>query len=115
MKKLFTSYYGRRNKDRVPVQISSYAPKSWNPPGKRFEASLVWRHFRDRKTFEGDWRDDYREQLEEMLASGELAKIVERLPEGAVMLCWEKDCTTCHRTELANFVNQHGLAHVEEV
>ena len=115
MKKLFTSYFGRRNKDHVPVQIASYAPKSWNPPGKLFEPSLVWRHFTNRKKFVGDWRVDYNAQLSEMLATGELQAIIDRLPEGAVMLCWERDPATCHRTELANFLNQHRLAAVTEI
>ena len=115
MKKLFTSYFGRKYKDRVQVQIASYAPKGWNPPDKMFEPTLVWRNFTKRKQFVGDWRVDYNAQLSEMLATGELQAIIDRLPEGAVMLCWERDPATCHRTELANFLNQHRLAAVTEI
>src|SRR5438552_11273198 len=112
MKTLFTSHYGKRHKDRAQVQISSYAPKGWNPPSKLFEPSLVWRHFVRRKEFKGDWRTDYLEQLKGMLADGSLQAALDRIPDGAVLLCWERDHCECHRKVLAEFLRENGMANV---
>jgi hypothetical protein len=117
MKALMTSYFASRKHATLPaVSIASYAPKWWKPArGRLTEPSLVWRHFRTRKAFEGDWREDYRDQLAGMLEDGSLQAALDRMPEGAVMLCWEKDPATCHRTVLANFLTSHGLADVREL
>jgi len=61
-----------------------------------------------------EWRQAYRGELETALANGTLQQALDRLPEGAILLCHEADHCDCHRKVLAEFLNANGLAAVRE-
>lgn len=119
MKTLYTSCYGRAKsfpKDALQVQTSHGAPDWWKPQTwnglKRQEVFLKPKHMKDEggKT----WQQHYREQLDELFQSGALKRIVDGLPEGALLLCFEADQKDCHRGVLAAYLNEKGLASVKE-
>jgi hypothetical protein len=62
----------------------------------------------------GDWRLSYRNQILSLEARGRLKQIVDSLPEGAVLLCWEGDHCECHRKVLAEVITELGYADVKE-
>jgi uncharacterized protein (DUF488 family) len=62
----------------------------------------------------GDWRDAYQRQLQRLFDSGRLARIVESLPQNAVLMCYERDPRACHRSILARFLTENHLATVKE-
>lgn len=123
MKALFTSYYGNRAlpKDALLVQASNTAPKWWEPnPARRgaaLELAPVWMKLAWAGKVELEdpaWVQHYTRQLAKLHASGRLAQIVDQLPDGAVLLCHEKDWNVCHRKVLAEFLTSHGYANVTE-
>ena len=58
-----------------------------------------------------DWRPRYLAQIQALHASGDLRRIVARLPEGCVLFCWEADWNDCHRKVLWDFLHEHyGVA-----
>lgn len=62
----------------------------------------------------GDWRDAYQRQLQRLFDSGRMARIVESLPQNAVLMCYERDPRACHRSILARFLTENHLATVQE-
>jgi uncharacterized protein (DUF488 family) len=67
------------------------------------------------KSGKGDWRAAYRKQLEDLHQARTLARIVARIPDGAVLLCHEANHCDCHRKVLADYLNELGLARVTEL
>lgn len=113
MKHLITTCYGRVSK--LPkgtklVQTSNGAPDFMSRMGSLFEPDLTPEAFRNKT----DFRVEYPKQLERLYRSGKLKKIVDRLPEGAALLCFEADHCDCHRKILADKLNEWGLAEVHE-
>lgn len=113
MKHFVTTCYGRVSK--LPkgtrlVQTSNGAPDFMSRMGSLFEPDLTPEAFRNKT----DFRVEYPKQLERLYRSGKLQKIVERLPEGAALLCFEADHCDCHRKILAEFLTNKGLAVVSE-
>jgi len=119
MKKLFTSFYHRSpwlNPRALQVQTSRTAPKNWSPNRRMVcmelaPSAAILEMSRKRL---GDWRDAYRRQLQRLLDSGRLAKIVQQLSPEAILLCYESNPEDCHRSILASFLTEHGLAEVVE-
>lgn len=122
MKRLFTSYYGAWRlipQAAAAVQVSNSAPE-WFPRALQRALELAPRWMK--KAWAGRvgvddpaWVGDYTAQLEELEASGRLAEIMAEIPDGAVMLCYEKDASTCHRSVLGRFLEQHGYCTVREL
>jgi uncharacterized protein YeaO (DUF488 family) len=117
MKTLFTSCYGRSKwfpKGATQVRISCGIPWWWKPTA--FDAIALapepptWAAYKAGK----DWTAPYREQLKRLQTTGDLAALVESLPDGAILLCHEADWTECHRKVLADYLNEKGLAAVTE-
>lgn len=113
MKRFLTTCYGRVSK--LPkgtklVQTSNGAPDFMSRMCALFEPDLTPEAFRNKT----DFRVEYPKQLERLYRSGKLQKIVDRLPDGAALLCFEADHCDCHRKILADFLNEKGLAEVHE-
>ena len=100
MKTIWTSFYGaaaRLPSDLPQVSISLGVPRFWSPPDKvrRKEPLLAPdRPLLDRakKDPDFDWKAAYRTRFEPTLEEA-----FERLPDGAVLLCWEADWNECHQ------------------
>jgi len=113
VKHLITTCYGRVSK--LPkgtklVQTSNGAPDFMSRMGSLFEPDLTPEAFRNKT----DFRVEYPKQLERLHRSGKLKQIVDRLPDGSALLCYEKDHCDCHRKILAEYLTSHGLANVTE-
>jgi uncharacterized protein YeaO (DUF488 family) len=119
VKIFWTSYYAKARelpKGYVQVQISNRAPKTWHPVLRGCEELLMPESWRRRQRGEVvlDWRKDYWTQLTRLQQTGQLKEIVDRLPNNAVLLCYEADKHDCHRTVLAEFLEREGLAIAKE-
>ena len=121
MKQLWTTCYARAGKmphDWLKVQTSNVAPKWWQPANRTFLPDLAPEAMRKvwagAKMTDGEFDADYIRQLNRLLRSGKLRQMIDGLPENAVFLCYEADCADCHRSTLAQFINQNGLAQVDE-
>jgi hypothetical protein len=116
MKQFLTSCYGRVKqlpKGSVLVQTSTSAPPWLGVSGMKLEAELAPKSFLTNPNAK-DWREKYRAQLVKLHKAGTLKEIVDRLPDGAVLLCYEADHCECHRKLLADFLVEHKLAIVKE-
>lgn len=112
MKKLLTTCYGRISK--LPkgtklVRTSVTAPDFLSRMNHMFVPEFAPIHFKTT-----DWREQYSKQLDRLLKTGRLHKIMETIPDGAVLLCFEGDHNDCHRKILGDFIRYHGLAEVTE-
>ena len=119
MKKLFTGYFAvaaKYTQDATQVRIASMYPRFWQAKIKTFQPLLVWRNFRMWKNglFKGDGKADYAEQMDLMVKSGELQKILAGIPDGSILLCYEKEFCTCHRSWLAEYLVKNQLADISE-
>jgi len=116
-KRLWTSYYGaykRLPPSHVQVRISRTAPRWWVPAMMMWEPRFAPNDAVWAVRNVPEWEERYLAQLKALEISGELASIVKELPENAVLLCWESSPIGCHRTTLAQFITQRGLAVVME-
>ncbi len=57
------------------------------------------------------WKGAYLQELRERT---DLQKIINRLEDGAVLLCWEHDCNRCHRLLAAKVLSDHGCVYAGE-
>jgi hypothetical protein len=119
MKRLWTTCYGRAKQlpeNLVQVQTSRSAPQWWQAKMKAmvWEFAPIDKIFAMAKTKIGDWRLAYRNQIEALDGKGRLKEIIDELPEGAVLLCWEGDHCECHRKVLAEIITEKGYAEVSE-
>lgn len=119
MKKLFTcSYSGQAKapKEMTRVRTSVGCPKGMGDMLFEFDLTpeSMRKRFQGLPPEPGDWKEKYRAQMEKLHAKGTLKKIVDRLPENALLLCYEGRQCDCHRGILASFLVEHGLAEVEE-
>jgi hypothetical protein len=117
MKTFQVSCYGRARgfpSGSVCIQISSRLPEWWTNPAQ-FIKELVPRTFGNPQFSDpSKWRPAYVLQLGELYRSRKLDEIVQSIPDGAYLLCFEGDHTQCHRTLLAEWLNSHDMARVIE-
>ena len=97
MKTIWTSYYSaaaRIPEDVQRIAISLSVPawcridrrcKLLAPSAKTFQAAKSGR----------PWRPQFRNELQR-----NLGRAMDELPDGCVLLCWEKDPGSCHRQEV---------------
>ena len=57
---------------------------------------------------------NYRRQLEKLVITGRMKFVLDSLPDGAALLCFEADHNDCHRSQLAKFLTENNLAVVKE-
>lgn len=60
----------------------------------------------------GDWKAAYRRQLHGLAQRGDLADAMARLPDGAVLMCWEEDANDCHRLLAAKVIAELSAGRV---
>ncbi len=120
MKTLWTACYGRARAlppDFPQVRTSRGVPEWWKPI-RRIDALPL---APDASVFAAakanpprNWQAMYRKQLDMLYKSGVLEKVINQLPENAVLLCFEADQRECHRSILAAYLVEKGLAVVKE-
>ena len=111
-KKIYSSYYAVAKylpPEIVQIGISIVLPFWWQPPDRRVESRLA----PDKSAFRKDnWRELYTEKMSRLAANGILQAICDRIPDGSVILCYERDETQCHRSialrAMIEFCNVQG-------
>ena len=113
--KIYTSYFGNHRNYRqcgIPISIAYYYPSDYNyKKFKNFVSSkeilyLSWEKF----------TPIYQKILSRLNPDIILAKL-EKLSRGQdiVLLCWEKDPSHCHRTLVADWLQEHTGTFINEV
>lgn len=117
MKTFYTSCWGRSKSfpaGRQIVQISSTKSRFLGKLETTFTPDLVPWTF-GQKLPADVWKPAYQRQLESLHAQGKVERIISSLQDGAILCCYEGDANDCHRTVLANFLTENGLAAVQEL
>ena len=106
-----TSYFAKQMYNPNALAISNSAPKEYT--GKI--CKLLAPDWEDvahyKKT--GDNKpliEHYKDKLDKL--GFDRVKLL--IPDGAVLLCWEKSSDFCHRHLLASFLREHGVSIVKE-
>ncbi len=120
MKTLWTSCYGRARalpQEFPQVRTSRGIPEWWKPK-RRIDAMAL---APNQAVFAAsnanpprNWKAMYRTQLDSLWKSGVLERVVSQLPENSVLLCFEANPLDCHRSILAAYLVEKGLATVKE-
>ena len=109
---MHTSYYA---KYRGPngVSIAGYAPKGWKGREYKKLAPKVW--FFKKYKEDGD-EAFYREQYQkEVLDHLDPAEVYKELGDDAVILCYEKFGSFCHRHIVAEWLQKHLGVNITEI
>ena len=118
MKTLWTACFGRAK--AIPphlyqVRTSRGVPEWWKPAHRIDALPLAPTQAVMAAARAGrNWQAMYRAQLEALYRSGVLERVIDQLPENAVLLCFEGDPRECHRSILAAYLVEKGLATVKE-
>lgn len=115
MKKLYTSYYARSGKNPNAVCISAKAP--WFFKGAEYlKLAPSWELLSAYKQGQVDERG-YTEWFLRLLKERGLTpqQVVDELPDGAIMLCYEASDKFCHRFIVAEWIQQGTGLVVEEI
>lgn len=113
MKALYTSYYGKAAKHPLAVAITSKPPHWFN--GRACKAlappwSLVDSYKKGEITAE-----QYTSAYLGLLQSKNAQEIVDGLPDGAVLLCYEKPGEFCHRHLAAEWLMENAQVTITEL
>lgn len=115
MKTFYTSNYARNGQHPKAVSISAYLPK-WGYSGlwyRPLAPSFENLHdILDGKTTAEEYNERYLKELNE---STTVEQVVNDLPDGSVLLCFEKPTDHCHRHVVRDWLNASGLCTVEEI
>ena len=103
---MFTSYYARDANHPNAYCISAWPPKwadgiaclQWLAPSHK----LITQILRDEVTIE-QYESLY---LEEMQQKGSAEYIYSLIPDGAILLCYERPGESCHRRVLADWLTE---------
>ena len=120
MKTLFTACYSHAKTlppEFPQVRTSRGVPEWWNPK-HRIDALPFAPSQAVFAAAKADpprnWKAAYRAQLDGLFKSGVLERVVSNLPENSVLLCYEHNPLDCHRSILAAYLVEKGLANVKE-
>ena len=108
MKSLKTSYFSKSGKNPKSISIAGSSPKGFI--GKKYAPlTPTWEMVRKYK-LTGDEKT-YREKYFKLIMERGLTpmKIYNDLGEGAIMLCWEKSGSFCHRHLIAEWMEKSGI------
>jgi uncharacterized protein YeaO (DUF488 family) len=116
MKRLFTGYYARHGKLAEALSISVVVPK-WYPRMRHFPSlAPTWKLVEAYKMGEIGWREYSTEYLSILERRGQTAtEIVAKIPEGSVLLCYERPPEFCHRHLAAEWLMRSQQCTVEEM
>ena len=109
MKKIYTSNYARHGNNPNAISISLTVPEWYE--GKRLEylapkSDMVGKIKKGSENY--NQRKYTREYVDLLRARNVNAdKLIDFLPDGAILLCYEKPGDFCHRRLLADWVERH--------
>lgn len=115
-KKIYTSYYAISGKHPDAISISNTAP-SFFKGGALPQLAPAWSLVvarRAERTTDDEFAKEYIRRLDEDLGLTAEA-IYDLIPDGAVLLCYEKTGDFCHRHVLAEFLEKHLDVKIEEI
>ena len=118
--KLYTSYYGKlkaikkQNPEIVAISISTTYPRFVKNVHELKD--LAPERWVLEKTKSGEFNDeDYYFHFNNKLSKGpdqiEMIEIIKKISGGkdAILLCYEKDCSTCHRSRVREWFKEAGI------
>lgn len=112
MKNIFTSYYAKmqygNNKNLTKVSISRTLPRDLNESILEIdEFKPEWSTLNKYKNGEIDWEGYEIEYLDKLHAINDekFMKLLDKLEDGCVLLCYEGVNKNCHRHILADYLN----------
>lgn len=119
MKRIFTSNFAKSANDPNAYSIAVRAPWFYNGkaiPELAPAAETVGKYKRDQKEGKAD-KDWYTKEYLKLLESRGLTpqKIVDLIPDNAVLLCYESPFDYCHRQVLAKYITDNTNCVVEEI
>lgn len=116
MKKLYTSYYARNGKHPQAISISAARPRWYPNIGHMPELAPDWELVKAYKSGEINV-NGYIERFWQLIAERDLDpfEVVKQIPDGSVLLCYEKPTDFCHRHLVAEWLNMTGEAEVIEL
>jgi len=108
MKKIYTSNFARNGSNPNAIAISSIIPEWYN--GKEMRELLAPKFDLVKKTKDGTYsKEKYKEEYLKLLNDRQIVpeELIELLPDGAILLCYEKPGGFCHRRILAEWIKEH--------
>lgn len=101
-----TSYYARAGKLPAAVGISRTVPRGWKGRRMMELAPPVWL-LHAYKAGEVTFAQYEVAYAREVLALLDPQQVAQQLGSDAVLLCWERDATLCHRRIVARWLEYH--------
>ena len=116
MKKIYTSNYARNGNNPNAIAISSIVPEWYE--GKRFSHLAPLRDMvgKVKKNVENYDQRRYKRDYLDLLKARKIDPkwLVDTLPDGAILLCYESPGDFCHRRILAEWIEHHTGVKVPE-
>jgi hypothetical protein len=110
---MFTSYYARNAKNPNAVSIAGKCPDFFNGREYKKLAPKFWFFMKYKN--DGD-KDFYTEQYyKEVLSRLDPKQVYEELGENAVLLCYERPNSFCHRHIVADWLEKELGIKVKEI
>lgn len=109
MKQIYTSNYARNSNNPKAIGISLMVPPWYN--GERMEIlaptrEMIEKHKYNKAIYnDNDYSVDYIDLLKERNLTPEL--VLDMIPDGSILLCYEKPYDFCHRRVLAEWIEYH--------
>lgn len=108
-KRIYTSYFAKAGNMPMAYAISAESPR-WLPGLRHFQplapASGVVRQYKEGKINEMEYRTLYLRTLQ--VRGRTPQQVVDMLPDGAILLCYEKPPAFCHRHLAADWLREAG-------
>lgn len=109
MKYIYTSNYARQANNPLAIGISLTVPE-WYTGDRRLDlaptSDMVFSLKRDRRGYnQRKYVRDYIDVLHERNIKPQ--ELIDSLPDGSILLCYESPDDFCHRHLLANWVEEH--------
>lgn len=119
MKNLFTSYYAKSGRHPLAVSITAVQPRWCTISRSCPELSPTWSlvdGYKRGAISREEYTRLYLELLDYRAATSKPAgQIVDQLPEGAVLLCYERTGSFCHRHLAAEWLMKHARVKILEL
>lgn len=112
-KTIYTSYYAKNGKNPKSLAISLVVP-NWYNFGSLTELAPTWsivHKYKKGRITEEEYKIEYLDLLKKRNLTP--AKIVDKIPENSILLCYEKSSDFCHRHILASYIQEY--ANIEEI
>lgn len=114
MKKIYTSNYARKGADPKALAISAWPPQWYEGKGLKILAptrELVLSVIRGEMDMD-DYKQKYIDLLEERIPNPQ--EIIDEIPDGSYLLCYEKVTDLCHRHLLRDWIYEKTGFQIEE-